>query len=149
MDRAENLFVDSTKSARAGNYLGDRSVVSGLLRIAIHDISEGEFGEAVIKKTADRIASIFIGENQNYVPLRKWNEVGGIDVFLKKRFPQIEETAPKAVVVHAFLLMIQAIIEVCSSDDTLREQWEFELEATVTRFSDAFMGLDRFLRISS
>lgn len=142
------LFADSLAAADHVNYLGSTEVLDSLLEFwsaeFIERLRKGEEAKAVAKSIASRLSRILLGKVEGYVPVRKWNEAGGIDAFCKRLF-QFRDKTPAAVVYHAALTFFDGLMDIvieAAAPDFLEETWQTKRKQLITKYTYIFRGVD-------
>ena len=146
--RNERLFEGSIGQP---NYLGDRGVVESVLRLAVQDMldrmqhSEAESARIhSMRLSAKNAVEVFLGMDENYAAMSKWNEPGFIDVFLAK-WCGSKEVRARARVEHAMIKLFGEVLDLANyatEPGVLEEQWVWQVGATIGTYTSLFMGID-------
>ena len=149
--RAEDKpFVESIEAAKTLHYLGDMETLERMLKYAAGELVE-QMQEVVsdthrkirMRKLAKGCARILLGMDKLYPPVRRWNEAGGIDEFCAK-WLGLAETQPLERMEHAvvkFFGEILSVAQYASTPGILEEQYLFQLDAIVERYTKLFIGI--------
>lgn len=136
-------------SSKTNRYLGSFETVNEIFRLEIYQATQQDFKETTLVEVSSKIAEIFLGLNKEYSVVPGWNTPGGIDAFLRSQLP-IEETVPQDVVSHAFLILIDELLEYDNeATGALPEQVSEGYDSIVSRFCDLFVGISPSLRLVS
>lgn len=151
LDDDDRPFEAALSAAGQENYLGERSVVEALVRKAIDDLTDKlqttddpKEQARVMELLAQRNGLVLLGKSPLFAPQRRWNEAGGIDVFLAKWMGS-SETDPDKVMEHVFIILFDQILEVAAyagTEGVLPEQWQFQIDGIIHRFVSLCMGID-------
>ena len=143
-------FVQSLEDASTGNFLGDRTTVEQILRLAISDIMERmltaksqDEKRFIIESVSGNTAKIFLGRDKEYTPLHRWNQVGMIDEFVAL-WAGSAEVNPLDKIKHAVIKLYGEILDLdtyAATPGILNEQWMWQLDAIFSRYAGIFVGL--------
>ena len=127
------------------NYLGDRDTVEKLIRVSIQDFLDDlkRKRKDTITIHSQRMAKILLGMDKRFTPLYRWNAPGGIDSFFKVQINS-EETDPVHIVSQAVMGMFGEVLDVihyAGESGVLPEQWVWQGEAVIEKFTDLFTGV--------
>lgn len=132
-------MLASERASKDGNHLGKAGDVNLLLSLYVSRFIDGVPPDFL----STRLARILLGRDKNFVPVRRWNEPGGIDEFLKP-IVNSTETGPVSIVKHAVIklfLEIAEIAEAAQKDSLLPEQYEPAINETILRHARLFVGI--------
>jgi len=129
-------------------YLADprvaHALLSDVLQQAMFAVDSERFA-ALVETIAMRTARTFLGGQADYVPLRKWNEPGGIDVFLAK-WLGVDELDPTRRVAGAIVAMLEEAMDIAvdaSSMAAKARDWQWRIDELLDRYAALFIGLDQ------
>ncbi len=144
-----SAYLEASLSQKHENYLGDVSVVDAIVRMFIWSclnrrklVTVNEDASAQDLQDCLRTASIFLGQDPNYTPMKGWNEPGHIDTFIAERLNVSGET-PQEVVAGLFTKLLCDIYDLVNysvQPDTLPEQWTFQVDGIVETYVWILMG---------
>ena len=120
--------------------LGDYQYVQAILRemvgSAFETLDESDFDAEMVDALATRTAEKLLTPG-----LRKWNEPGGIDVFLAKQLG-IDDSDPTGRVATALLRMLGECIDVATiSGGVLDESWQATVDAILDQYTWLCLGV--------
>lgn len=150
LENDKGLFVESLTKAR-GVYLGDREVLETLIRNTVGNfceyvarVNDEQAVRDKMKEYARELGWILLGRVDGYEPIRRWNEGGKIDRFCAKWLGSAE-TDPRKTMEHAIIQMFGEFVdigEMAGDPVSLDEQWRWQIDATISRWVDLFIGID-------
>ncbi len=146
----EKLFAASL-AIPDGTYLGDTKVLNDLFRVfgkealdIMHASETGAIAASTIETEAGKLADVFLGKNERFVPVENWNDVrGGLAPWLRGEL-NIDELDPHVVVRTALVIYATQLVQLeayANLPETLDEQWQWQPEAFVEEFTIMFLGL--------
>ena len=128
--------IDSAKHP----YLGELGTVRAVLQEALGEaMAAGADVEAIAKRTAE----VFLGRNETYVPANKWNEPGGIDVFLAEHCA-VDESDPLLRVAGAVAEMVIEALEIAefaADENVAPSMWTWRVDDLLDRYAKLFVGV--------
>lgn len=152
-DSGEGI-VAGLATAESRGYLGSYETVTGILKElsggTLIQFGQSEGDEAVqavidnLQGDCESAADIFLGGMpEDNPPVATFNTPGGIDAFLKRELPSIEESDPLRVVAAALGLYLREVLDFIKTlpDDAKQEQWQPDLDAITTRWTNLFLGI--------
>lgn len=143
-------FKAATKAAKSGGYLGDRAVIDAMLRVAVHDAMEKlrtshseQLQRRAIQEPSREMAAILLGMRaEHFTPMPRWNEPGGIDVFLAK-WCGSSEAAPRRRVEHAFVKMFIELLDIINDASIIfPDHMQTAVEAVLEKYALLCLGID-------
>lgn len=148
----EPIFEQTLQDSQKDNYLGHYSVINALLRVSLADVLKQNLTPeniaGIVKIQAKKLAKILLGQDSNYVGMHHWNESGHIDKFCATWLGS-EETDPEDVMEHTVVMFFGealALIKYIETNGVLPEQWQFQVDAIVTKYVYTFLGVDNPLQ---
>ena len=150
-NRQESLFADSLTNLQTDNYLGDRLTIQAVLRYALGQVStkledggDGQLVVSVVRPWSRWLSKVFLGQDNDYKPIHKWNEPGAIDEFCAKWIGS-SETDPELRMEHVFVKFFNEILdlaEYAGTDGVLDEQWLFQMDLILENYINLLLGID-------
>jgi hypothetical protein len=135
------------------DYLGKPDAVANLLSSLIDgivvDLSAAETEQQIqtiiddIHCQSECLADILLGGlNPIYPPRPGWNEPGGIDQFLKQRFPEIKETEPVQIIAWACDRYVRTILGLIKDQAQTGKpgDWKGAAELIVKQYASMLSG---------
>lgn len=149
IDSTEPLFSDSAAAIQGTGtrpYLGDPTVIQAMLRHAIYEYttSPGKPEEIVNKIASDNARTLLGKKPKTFEPVPGWNEPGGIDVFSAKWLGSSEKD-PLQRMRHCIMMMlgdISDVVKYAAEPGVLPEQWQFQVDGIVEKYTYIFVGVD-------
>jgi len=152
--KGDVLFAEALKrvaNTEQVGYLGDPVIVESLLRTAIGDVMRkmteatppDERVQAVMSKS-EEIGVILLGGSKHYSPMRNWNLPGKIDVFCAK-WMGLADPDPVTRMKHALVKMFNelgALARYAGTKGVMPEQWKWQVDAIVQKYTSWFVGID-------
>lgn len=155
---SDELFRDAIRAAHASQtdptaesvYLGDVSAVDAIVRSFVMDILSlvGEQTDEAVEEVDSllrRMAGIFLGKvKKGFIGIPKWNEPGGVDMFLVNHSLAPMDQDPEGRLKTFFFGMVGTVRDVvlfAAEDGVKPEQWNWQLDAEIGRFVSLLLGV--------
>lgn len=149
----KGLFVDSIDAAARTDetgFLGDKAHVESILRLAASEVldvlpsvvDDPEGPRKLIEAVGRKRMRSFFGIN-GHKPVRKFNEPGGVDVFVAK-WCGIEADKPTDRLVGGFACLVGDLVDIeayAKEEGSLPEQWQWQVDVIFDRYAMIFMGI--------
>jgi hypothetical protein len=142
---ADTPFLASIPLSADQEFLGNKETVQVLIRVSINDFVQDlkRKRKDTIPINTQRLARILLGKDRRFTAQYKWNEPGGIDQFLKIQINSTE-TDPMHIVSQAVMAMFGEVVDVihyAGESGVLPEQWVWQGEAIIDKYTDLFTGV--------
>lgn len=144
---SDPVFEQALVDSKVDNFLGNYDTIDSMLRVSIATVLKEDIlnnVQGIVRQQAQKIASILLGRDRNYIGVHHWNEPGHIDVFCALWMGSAE-TDPEKIMEHAIVIFFNEVLAQCGysgTDGVLPEQWQFQINAIINRYVYFFLGVD-------